>query len=120
MVFMGSEKFPNENSFAKFIQDNGGSYNAWTGSEHTIFFFEVQRHSFSMALDMFSQFFIEPLMVKNAMDREREAVDSEFQGYMPSDGWRLSQLFVSIAKTNHPVAKFNVGNKQSLSKVQYS
>ena len=63
MVFMGSEKFPNENSFAKFIQDNGGSYNAWTGSEHTIFFFEVQRHSFSMALDMFSQFFIDPLMV---------------------------------------------------------
>ena len=117
---MGSEKFPNENGFAKFIQDNGGSYNAWTGSEHTNFFFEVQRHSFSMALDMFSQFFIEPLMVKNAMDREREAVDSEFQGYMPSDGWRLSQLFVSIAKPNHPVAKFNVGNKQSLSKVQYS
>ena len=117
---MGSKKFPNENGFAKFIQDNGGSYNAWTGSERTNFFFEIQRHSFSMALDMFSQFFIEPLMVKNAMDREREAVDSEFQGYMPSDGWRLRQLFVSIAKPNHPVAKFNVGNKQSLSKVQYS
>ena len=120
MVFMGSKKFPNENGFAKFIQDNGGYTNAWTGSERTNFFFEIQRQSFSMALDMFSQFFIEPLMVKNAMDREREAVDSEFQGYMPSDGWRLRQLFVSIAKPNHPVAKFSVGNKQSLSKVQYS
>merc|ERR1711935_1049187 len=69
-----------------------------------------------MGFDMFSRFFIEPLMVKNAMDREREAVDSEFQGYMPSDGWRLRQLFVSIAKPNHPVAKCNVGNKESLSK----
>ena len=117
MVFMGSKKFPNENGFAKFIQDNGGDYNAWTGSERTNFFFETQRNSFSTALDMFSQFFIEPLMVKNAMDREREAVDSEFQGYMPSDGWRLRQLFVSIAKPNHPVAKCNVGNKESLSKV---
>ena len=120
MVFMGSKKFPNENGFAKFIQDNGGSYNAWTGSEHTNFFFEIQRHSFSMALDMFSQFFIEPLMVKNAMDREREAVDSEFQGYMPSDFWRQRQLFKSITKPNHPVAKFDVGNKESLSKVHYS
>ena len=117
---MGSKKFPDENEFAKFIQENGGSYNAWTGSERTIFFFEIQRHSFSKALDMFSQFFIEPLMIKDAMDREREAVDSEFQGYMPSDGNRLNQLFKSIAKPNHPVAKFDVGNKQCLSKVQYS
>ena len=117
---MGSKKFPNENEFDKFINDNGGSSNACTGSERTNFFFEIQRQSFSMALDMFSQFFIDPLMVKNAMDREREAVDSEFQGYMPSDGWRLRQLFVSIAKPNHPVAKFSASNKQSLSKVQYS
>ncbi len=67
---------------------------------------------------MFSQFFIEPLMIKNAMDREREAVDSEFQRNMPSDFRRLGQLFKSIAKPNHPVSKFSTGNKQSLSKVQ--
>ena len=118
MVFMGSKKFPKENGYAKFVQDNGGSENACTGCEHTTFFFEIQRNCFSEALNMFSQFFIEPLMVKNAMDREREAVDSEFQGNMPSDGRRLGQLFKSIAKKNHPVSKFGAGNKQSLSKVQ--
>ena len=120
MVFMGSKKFPEENAFSKFIADNGGSDNASTGDEFTTFFFEIQRNKFSKALDMFAQFFIEPLMLKNAMDREREAVDSEFQGYMPSDFWRQRQLFKSIAKPNHPVAKFDVGNKESLSKVHYS
>ena len=118
MVFMGSKKFPKENGYAKFVQDNGGTENAWTSCERTTFFFEIQRNSFSVALDMFSQFFIEPLMVKDAMDREREAVDSEFQGNMPSDGRRLGQLFKSIAKPNHPVSKFSTGNKQSLSKVK--
>ena len=117
MVFMGSKKFPKENGFSKFIEDNGGSENAWTACELTTFFFEIQRNSFSTALDMFSQFFIEPLMVKDAMDREREAVDSEFQRSMPSDGRRLWQLFKSIAKPNHPVSKFSTGNKQTLSKV---
>ena len=34
---------------------------------------------FISALDRFSQFFIAPLLKKEAMQREREAVDSEFQ-----------------------------------------
>ena len=32
-----------------------------------------------LGLDLFSQFFIDPLLKKEAMQREREAVDSEFQ-----------------------------------------
>ena len=34
---------------------------------------------FISALDRFAQFFIAPLMKKNAMEREREAVDSKFE-----------------------------------------
>ena len=32
-----------------------------------------------------AQFFVEPLMLKTAMEREREAVDSEYQMTLPSD-----------------------------------
>ena len=35
-------------------------------------------------MDRFAQFFISPLMKKEAMQREREAVDSEFQMALPS------------------------------------
>ena len=71
MVFMGSKKYPSENGFDKFISKHGGFDNAHTDCEHTTFYFEVQRRDFHTALDMFAQFFIDPLMRKKAMKRER-------------------------------------------------
>ncbi|KAF2356590.1 Peptidase M16 middle/third domain [Trinorchestia longiramus] len=66
-------------------------------------------------LDRFSQFFVEPLMMKNAMDRERNAVDSEFTMALPSDGNREQQLISSLAPAGHPAANFTWGNAASLS-----
>ena len=63
---------------------------------------------------MFAQFFVKPLMKKEAMEREREAVDSEYQMSLPSDYCRKQQIFGSVAKDKHPLGKFMWGNKQSL------
>ena len=114
MVFMGSEKYPDENSFDQFIQKHGGFDNAHTDCENTTFYFEIQRKHFKEGLDRFSQFFISPLMKKDAMQREREAVDSEFQMNLPSDYARKQQIFGSLAKDQHPMKKFMWGNLSSL------
>jgi secreted Zn-dependent insulinase-like peptidase len=39
----------------------------------------IRNVSCLLGLDRFSQFFIHPLLKKEAMTREREAVDSEYQ-----------------------------------------
>ncbi|KAG7275248.1 hypothetical protein CRUP_034975 [Coryphaenoides rupestris] len=51
MVFMGSEKYPAENGFDAFLKKHGGSDNASTDCERTIFQFDVQRKFFRQALD---------------------------------------------------------------------
>ena len=114
MVFMGSEKFPSENGFDSFVNKNGAFDNAHTECEHTTFYYEIQRRHLQTSLDMFAQFFIKPLMKKEAMEREREAVDSEYQMSLPSDYARKQQIFGSVAKDKHPLSKFMWGNKQSL------
>ena len=48
---MGSEKYPSENGFDAFLKKHGGSDNASTDCERTIFQFDVQRKSFKEALD---------------------------------------------------------------------
>ena len=48
------------------------------------------------------------------MEREREAVDSEFQMALPSDFNRKELLFGSLAKAGHPMTKFMWGNHKSL------
>uniref|UniRef100_A0A3Q4H5N9 Nardilysin b (N-arginine dibasic convertase) n=1 Tax=Neolamprologus brichardi TaxID=32507 RepID=A0A3Q4H5N9_NEOBR len=114
MVFMGSEKYPAENGFDAFLKKHGGSDNASTDCERTIFQFDVQRKHFRDALDRWAQFFICPLMIEDAVDREVEAVDSEFQLARPSDSHRKEMLFGSLAKPGHPMSKFCWGNAQTL------
>lgn len=114
MVFMGSEKYPAENGFDAFLKKHGGSDNASTDCERTIFQFDVQRKFFREALDRWAQFFICPLMIEDAIDREVEAVDSEYQLARPLDSHRKEMLFGSLAKPGHPMSKFCWGNAQTL------
>ncbi|XP_014831836.1 PREDICTED: nardilysin-like isoform X1 [Poecilia mexicana] len=114
MVFMGSEKYPSENGFDAFLKKHGGSDNASTDCERTIFQFDVQRKSFKEALDRWAQFFICPLMIRDAINREVEAVDSEYQLAKPSDSHRKEMLFGSLAKPGHPMGKFCWGNAETL------
>jgi len=114
MVFMGSDKYPKENSFDAFNRKYGGFDNASTDCETTLFYFEIPRKNLLEGLDRFAQFFISPLMKKESMQREREAVDSEFEMALPSDYNRIAQIYGGIAD-GHPMAKFMWGNTLSLS-----
>ncbi|XP_075983381.1 nardilysin-like [Anticarsia gemmatalis] len=114
MVFMGSEKFPKENEFDSFIKKKGGSDNASTDCEVTTFYFEIQEKHLQRAMDMFSQFFVSPLMMKEAMQREREAIESEFAIASPSDSNRKDQLLSSLFPEGHPARTFTWGNLRSL------
>jgi insulysin len=41
MLFMGSEKYPDESGYADFIETNKGDNNAMTGCDNTLYFFDV-------------------------------------------------------------------------------
>ena len=117
MLFLGTEKYPDENSYSKFLNDNGGGSNAWTSMENTNYFFDVT-HPFLLgaegALDRFAQFFTAPLFTATATDREMKAVDAENSKNLQSDVWRLMQLFRSGARATHPLSKYGTGNLQTL------
>lgn len=58
------------------FQKGGGINNAATDTETTCFYFECLEKYLNSALDKMAQFFIKPLMKKNAITREREAIES--------------------------------------------
>ncbi|XP_078042474.1 nardilysin [Augochlora pura] len=110
MVFMGSKKYPEEDDFDAFIMKRGGMDNASTNCEITTFYFATQEKYLLSALDRFAQFFIEPLMKKDTINKEREIVESEFKMALPVDLYRKEQMFCSFAKPGHPAMKFMWGN----------
>ncbi|VDN32797.1 unnamed protein product [Dibothriocephalus latus] len=109
MVFMGSEKYPRENDFDDYVSQRGGSSNACTDGEYTMFYFDIQWQHFKASLDKFANFFIAPLLSQNGVDRELEAVHSEFELAKAEDHCRIEHLLASIAKENSPYRTFGCG-----------
>lgn len=114
LLFMGSEKYPTENTYGAFISENGGSTNAYTSDTYTNYLFDINSEKFIEALDMFSQMFVSSLLHESAVERELKAVNSEFTNYCNHDGWRSQEVMKCIANPNHPYKKFSVGNATSL------
>ncbi|KAM2047075.1 hypothetical protein ACFX1T_005783 [Malus domestica] len=114
MLFMGSTEFPDENEYDGYLSKHGGSSNAYTEAEHTCYHFEVKPEFLKGALRRFSQFFVSPLVKIEAMEREVQAIDSEFNQVLQNDSCRLEQIQCHTSAPGHPFNRFCWGNKKSL------
>lgn len=114
MLFMGTEKYPEENEYSVYITTHGGYSNAYTSQEDTVYYFDIQNDYFEHALNVFSTFFWCPLFNESSTSRELQAVDNENTKNLQSDPWRIYQLLKSLAKSDHPLNKFSTGNLETL------
>jgi insulysin len=114
MLFLGTKKYPEAGSYKKYLGENSGSSNAYTGADITNYFFEVSHGAFEGALDRFSDFFKAPLFDKKFAAREVNAVNSEHDKNKRSDAWRGNYVTSQIAEKGHPIRTFGTGNKDTL------
>jgi insulysin len=141
LLFMGTEKYPEENAYSQYLTRHGGYSNAFTSSTSTNYYFEVLYPPSSTptssqaaspdvsqtnlaksndesplwgALDRFGQFFISPLFLEDTVDRELKAVDSEHKMNLQDDTWRMIQLDKALANPDHPYHRFSTGNYKTL------
>lgn len=114
MLFLGTEKYPEAGEYQEYIAGHGGSHNAYTAYENTNYYFDIDPAYLEPALDRFSQFFIAPLMSAEYIDRERNAVNSEYQSGLEDDGRRGYSALKAIVNQRHPLAQFSVGSLNTL------
>ncbi|GBG32235.1 Insulin-degrading enzyme [Hondaea fermentalgiana] len=114
MLFMGSSKYPRENEFDVFLSQNGGANNAYTDTERTVYFFSCFQKELYKALDIFAQFFIDPLMLEEAAERELDAIESEFSIRSNMDDCRHLEIWRDTSRPGTPFARFTCGSEESL------
>ncbi|KAJ2538642.1 metalloprotease, partial [Coemansia sp. RSA 1933] len=114
MLFMGSAKYPDEDDYTSYLSNHSGSYNAATAKDHTYYYFSLDNDALEGALDRLSWFFVHPLLKPDGVDREVNAVDSEYKGGLRSAGWRFFDLMCSLSDPEHPYSKFSTGNLETL------
>lgn len=118
MLFLGTEKYPQAGDYQAFINQHGGRYNAYTAAEHTNYFFEIDPAQLEPALDRFAQFFIAPLFDAGYIERERNAVHSEYRARINDDDRRTLDVYRQLLNPVHPAAGFSVGNLTTLAEAE--
>lgn len=117
MLFLGTKEYPKEDSFEEFLASNGGSSNAYTASEDTVYYFTLQAEADEKlveGLKRFGSFFTSPLFTEGATGRELNAIESENAKNLQSDNFRVYQIEKSRQNSDHPHSKFFTGNKKTL------
>ena len=114
MLFIGTKKYPNVDEYQQFISANGGSTNAYTAADHTNYFFDIHPDSFREGLDRFAHFFIDPLLDPAYVEREKNAVHSEYQLQIKDDGWRGYSALKAAMNPDHPGSRFHIGSLETL------
>ncbi|MFT5709843.1 MAG: insulysin [Halioglobus sp.] len=114
MLFLGTEKYPDSAEYEQYITEHGGNHNAYTSFEHTNYFFDINEAFLPEALDRFAQFFISPKFDAQYVDREKNAVEAEYQMGLKSDGRRGLDVLQEVMNPEHPFSQFAVGSLESL------
>ena len=114
MLFLGTEKYPQASEYQQFIKENGGANNAYTSFEHTNYFFDIKPSALEQGLDRFAQFFIAPLLNDQYVEREKNAVNAEYQAGLKNEFRRSLAVLREVINPQHPFSRFSVGNLATL------
>jgi len=119
MLFKGSAKYSDGNSFSSILYANQGIYNISTGAEHSSFCFEVSSSVLKEALFILADSLSDPLLEQKDIEPEIRLIDQEFSINKKDPDHFCRYIFnkIGIVK-DHPVSKFFHGNKKTLLEVK--
>ncbi|MFD3316216.1 insulinase family protein [Alteromonas macleodii] len=115
MLFMGSRHLPKPNAINGFIEQHGGTINAWTGTEYTNYHFNCSGDAIAQTLPAFADMLRQPLFEEDALTNEIKNIHAEFEFKKKDDLRRLYQIHKETCNPEHPFAKFSVGNCDTFS-----
>ncbi|ALS97918.1 insulinase family protein [Lacimicrobium alkaliphilum] len=120
MLFLGCEGYNSPNHLADYLSSWGGHVNAWTGTEHSSFYFDVLTQGLEPALAQFAAMLQRPEFSATNIESETQSIDAEFRLKQQDDLRCLYQVHKETCNPEHPFSKFSVGNLQVFSRFSSS
>lgn len=114
MLFLGTKRFPNATGWDDFMNTHGGSFNAFTASEVTDYFFQISNSVAEEAADRFADFFRDPLFTADYVEKEVRAVNSEHAKNVQDSMRRVYSTMQSLANEGSVLRKFATGDVDTL------
>jgi predicted Zn-dependent peptidase len=93
ITFKGTDRFPSTRAISEAIEGVGGSFNAATDRESTVYWVRVPRREVTRAMDVLGELIVRPKLDEVEIDGERTVIVEEIRSYLDDPAEYAQTLF---------------------------
>lgn len=117
MLFKGTERFPN-GEIAALIEGAGGSVNAWTSYDETVYHVTIASRFWETGFDVLSDAVLYSLFDPTELGREKEVVLEELRRGKDSPDREISERLFDLTFTTHPYRRPVIGSEETVTGIR--
>jgi predicted Zn-dependent peptidase len=114
LVFKGTQRFPDPGALSEAVEGCGGSVNASTDRELTVYSAKVPTGALRTGLEVVSQMVLRPLLRRADLAAEKPVIVDEIRMYEDSPGDHVFSMFDALLFGRHPLGREIAGTPGSV------
>ena len=119
LVFKGTRRYPEPGGLSEAVEGCGGTVNAATDRELTVYSARVPTEAASRALDVVADLVLSPLLRKRDLIGEKPVIVDEIRMYVDSPGDHVFSLFDELLFGRHPLGREIAGTPRSVRRARH-
>ena len=119
LVFKGTRRYPEAGGLSEAVEGCGGSVNAATDRELTIYTARVPAEAASRALEVVSDLVLAPLLRPRDLIGEKPVIVDEIRMYVDSPGDHVFSIFDELLFERHPLGREIAGTPRSVRRARH-
>jgi predicted Zn-dependent peptidase len=114
ITFKGTAAFPSSRAIAEAIEGHGGSFNAATDRESTVYWVRVPRREAHRGMEVLGELIVRPVLAEEEIDHERTVIVEEIRSYMDDPVEYAHILFQQAMFGDGPLGREICGDEEGI------
>ncbi len=114
ITFKGTARFPSTRAISEAIEGVGGSFNAATDRESTVYWVRVPRREATRAMDVLGELIVRPRLADDEIEGERAVIVEEIRSYLDDPAEYAQILFQQAMFGDGPLGREICGDETGI------
>ncbi|HEY7736692.1 MAG TPA: pitrilysin family protein [Candidatus Limnocylindrales bacterium] len=114
LTFKGTTAYPTTRAISEAIEGVGGSFNAATDRETTVYWVRVPRREVERAMDVLGELIVRPVLDEEEIDQERDVIIEEIRSYLDDPAEFCQILFQQALFGDGPLGREICGDEPGI------
>jgi len=114
ITFKGTRDYPTTRALSEAVEGIGGSFNASTDRESTVYYVRVPARHTAMAMHVLGELVVRPTLDEHEIDNERDVIVEEIRSYLDDPAEHVNVLFDLAIFGDTPLGREIAGSEESV------